>query len=106
MYVTAIDAASNRVTLGDKDALRSTGLIARQLNLLGDELRPDGNPLRCLAKIRYNHEPQPASAILAGKDELRVQFDEPQNAVTPGQAVVLYAGETVLGGGWIDASIA
>jgi tRNA-specific 2-thiouridylase len=104
VYVTAIDSQSNRVTLGEKDALLSRGLIARQVNLLGDELRPSGTAVHCLAKIRYNHDPQPAIATLAGDDELHVQFDEPQSAVTPGQAVVLYAGETVLGGGWIDGA--
>ena len=61
-----------------------------------------GRAVRCSAKIRYNHQPQPAVATLISPDELSVRFDELQSAITPGQAVVLYAGEEVLGGGWID----
>jgi tRNA-specific 2-thiouridylase len=75
--------------------------VADQLNMLGDALR-DGTPVRCSAKIRYNHQAQPAVATLVGADELVVKFDEPQSAITPGQAVVLYDGVEVLGGGWID----
>lgn len=105
VYVTAIDAPSNRVTLGEKESLLSRGLIARQINLLGDELSASADPLRCLAKIRYSHDPRPATASRIGPDELHVHFDEPQSAITPGQAVVLYAEETVIGGGWIDAAL-
>jgi len=101
IYVVDIDPASNRVTLGDKDALLHRGLIAHQINVLSDRLRP-GQPLPCAAKIRYNHQPQPATATLTGDDELTVRFDEPQSAITPGQAVVLYDDEILLGGGWID----
>ena len=63
-----------------------------------------GEPVRCSAKIRYNHQPQSATATLVGPDELSVRFDEPQSAITPGQAVVLYDGVEVLGGGWIDGA--
>ena len=61
-------------------------------------------PTRCQVKVRYNHEPQPAVAELCGDDELLVRFDQPQSAVTPGQAVVLYDGDVVLGGGWIEST--
>ncbi len=105
VYVTAIDAPTNRVTLGEKESLLSRGLIAREINLLGDELDASAAPVRCLAKIRYNHDPQPATASLAGPDEMHVYFDEPQSAITPGQAVVLYTNETVIGGGWIDSAL-
>ncbi len=105
VYVTAIDPASNRVTLGDKESLLAGGLLARQLNLHGDELAPGAAPMRCLAKIRYNHEPVSATASRIAEDELRVVFDEPQSAVTPGQAVVLYDNDMVIGGGWIDRSV-
>jgi tRNA-specific 2-thiouridylase len=57
--------------------------------------------VRCQAKIRYNHQPQPAVARVTGPDELTVRFEHPQPAITPGQAVVLYDGDVVLGGGWI-----
>jgi tRNA-uridine 2-sulfurtransferase len=105
IYVVDIDPAQNRITMGEKDQLLRSGLIARQINLLGDRLKNAGRDgLRCSAKIRYNHDPQPAVATLNGDDEIRVRFDTPQSAITPGQAVVLYDGDVVLGGGWIDAA--
>lgn len=102
IYVVDIDAEKNRVTLGQRDALLKSTLIAHQVNALSDRLRTGGEAVRCSAKIRYNHQPQPALATMTAEDELSVRFDEPQTAVTPGQAVVLYDGDVVLGGGWID----
>ena len=104
LYVLSIDAGANRVTVGDKKELYSRTLTARQINLLGDALVAGGEPTRCAAKIRYNHSPQPAMVVVSGADEMRVTFDEPQSAITPGQAVVLYDGDVVLGGGWIEAN--
>jgi tRNA-specific 2-thiouridylase len=106
IYVADIDAGANRVTLAGRDALLKSSLVARQLNLLDGRLRAGGGgePFPCAAKIRYNHDPQPATARVTGPDELTVRFDEPQSAITPGQAVVLYDGDRVLGGGWIDAA--
>jgi tRNA-specific 2-thiouridylase len=104
-YVVGIDAERNRVTLGSRDELLKSGLLARQVNVLCDRLSAEGQPIRCLVKIRYNHEPQPATAELDGEGVLRVRFDSPQSAITPGQAVVVYDGPMVLGGGWIDAAI-
>ena len=101
VYVVDIDPASNQVTLGEKAALLKQGLVAHQLNSLSEKMVA-GGPIRCSAKIRYNHQPQPAIAQLTGVDELTVRFDEPQSAITPGQAVVLYDGDAVLGGGWLD----
>ena len=106
LYVLGVDAAANRVTVGEKQGLLARTLVARQVNLLSDRLREATGlaaEVRCSAKVRYNHLPQPASAIIGGGDELTVRFDEPQSAVTPGQAVVLYDGDVVLGGGWIDS---
>jgi len=60
--------------------------------------------MRCFAKIRYNHDPQPASATFRD-GEMIVQFDQPQTAVTPGQAVVLYDDDVLLGGGWIESAM-
>jgi tRNA-uridine 2-sulfurtransferase len=106
IYVVDIDPNDNRVTLGDRDQLLKPALIARQINLIGDRLRIAGETgLHCTAKIRYNHDPQPAVAVLSGEDEIRVRFDTPQSAITPGQAVVLYDGDVVLGGGWIDVAV-
>jgi len=94
------------VTLGDKADLARTSLVASQLNILDARLARGAEPVRCAAKIRYNHDPQPATAHVTAEGLLRVTFDEPQHAVTPGQAVVLYDGEAVLGGGWIDEAAA
>jgi tRNA-specific 2-thiouridylase len=107
LYVLGIDPAANRVTVGEKEALLARSLVARQVNLLSDILRSAreaGREVRCAAKVRYNHLPQPATAVVSGEDELTVRFDEPQSAVTPGQAVVLYDGDVVHGGGWIDSA--
>ena len=106
LYVLDISPADNRVTLGEKTELERTSLVARQVNLLDARLRAAGGnacqDIPCQAKIRYNHEPQPSRVTVTGPDEFVVSFDEPQGAVTPGQAVVLYDGELVLGGGWIE----
>jgi tRNA-specific 2-thiouridylase len=105
LYVIDIDPESSRVTVGERQALERRSLVARQINLLDRSLSESrGRPVRCSAKIRYNHAPQPAEATLSSADELTVRFDEPQMAVTPGQAVVLYDGDVVLGGGWIEAA--
>jgi tRNA-specific 2-thiouridylase len=103
IYVVDINADTNIVTLGEREALLKSSLIARQINLLGSRLR-GAVGLKCQAKIRYNHQPQAARVTQVGEDELRVEFDEPQAAITPGQAVVLYDGDVVLGGGWIEKS--
>ncbi|MGN6505438.1 MAG: tRNA 2-thiouridine(34) synthase MnmA [Tepidisphaeraceae bacterium] len=100
IYVVDIDAGSNRVVLGDKEQLLRTQLVANQINVISD--RVTSEPLKCEAKIRYNHAPQPATVRRTGADELTVVFAEPQSAVTPGQAVVCYDGDVVLAGGWID----
>jgi tRNA-specific 2-thiouridylase len=104
IYVVDIDAERNTVTVGDKQELMNGGLVARQINLLSSRLDGAVN-VKCEAKIRYNHQPQPASVTVTGADEFRVAFDEPQAAITPGQAVVLYDEDVVLGGGWIDGAI-
>jgi tRNA-specific 2-thiouridylase len=104
IYVVNKDAASNTITVGPRQMLASTGLVADETNWLVDPPSED-QPLRCDVKIRYNAPPVPGTAWMAGEDELRVDFDEPQDAVAPGQAVVCYDGERVLGGGWIARSM-
>ena len=105
VYVTDIDPASNRVTVGDKAALLRQGLVATQVNVLAGRpaLGDGGGGLRCGVKIRYNAEPQPATAWVDGT-QLRVRFDDPQSAVTPGQAVAVYDGDVLVAGGWIEAA--
>ena len=79
--------------------LFSRTLTARDLNFIAfDRLNA---PLRCKAKIRSRQAEQWATAEQTGPDTLRVTFDEPQRAITPGQALALYDGDTVLAGGWI-----
>jgi len=105
VYVTSIDAESNRVTLGEKQSLLRHGLVADQTNWLAARPEPGGAAIRCSAKIRYNHDPQPAEASLNETGELIVRFDEPQSAITPGQAVAVYDGDVLLGGGWIQRAL-
>jgi tRNA-specific 2-thiouridylase len=104
IYVVDISPDENRVTVGTKDDLLRTGLVANQINVLSPRMAMGRGPVKCLAKIRYNHQPQPATAEVVGADEIRVTFDDPQTAVTPGQAAVLYDGDVLLGGGWIERS--
>lgn len=106
IYVTGIDAEKNTVTVGGKEALLHRRLTAREVNWLAGEGKGPAEALRCRAKVRYNSEPLPATAVMSGEDELTVVFDEPVLAITPGQAVVCYseAGERVLGGGWIETA--
>jgi len=106
IYVVDINAENNRVTLGQRDELMRGGLVARQINLLGDRLAASGDAgVQCTAKIRYNHEPVPARVVRSGEDEITVRFENPQIAVTPGQAVVVYDNDVVLGGGWIESPL-
>ncbi|MDR2397675.1 MAG: tRNA 2-thiouridine(34) synthase MnmA [Spirochaetaceae bacterium] len=98
-YVLAKSAADNTLILGREGALYARRLSAGSLNLIAwDE--PE-KPRRLTAKTRYLQAEQRAWARLLAPDRLQVDFDEPQRAITPGQAVVLYDGEVVLGGGTI-----
>ncbi len=99
MYVCGIDPKKNRVILGEDRELFSDRLIARDLNLIAVESIKE--PMRVTAKIRYRHKEQPAAAVQTGPDELTLRFDRPQRAITRGQAVVMYDGDTVIGGGTI-----
>ena len=97
-FVVQIDAESRRVMLGRKEDLACSTLEADRLNRLVDGW-PDR--FRCTAQIRYQHQAADCAVELVEDDRLRVTFDDPQYGVTPGQALVLYDGEQVLGGGWI-----
>ena len=99
MYVTDISPEDNRVVLGKNEDLFQSELTADQVNLIAcDRLE---KPVRVTAKIRYRHREQPATAWQTAEGRLHVRFDEPQRAVTKGQAVVLYDGDSVVGGGMI-----
>ena len=97
-YVVAIEPETRRVVIGTREDLGRVTLEADRANWLVDGV-PDR--FRCDAKIRYRHTAAPAEVELLGDDRIRVTFDEPQYGVAPGQAVVLYEGDRVLGGGWI-----
>jgi tRNA-specific 2-thiouridylase len=99
LFVLGIDGEHKRVTVGAGDELLSRELRAQRINLIS--VSGIDEPMRVTAKIRHRHEAGPAIAEQIGNDELRVIFDEPQRAITPGQAVVLYDGDVVVGGGWI-----
>jgi tRNA-specific 2-thiouridylase len=101
-YVLEIVAETNAVVVGDPEELLAPGLEASGVNWLID---PPEGPLACTAKIRYRHPGAPATVIPLPDGGARVEFAEPQSAVTPGQAVVFYEGTRVLGGGWIEQAI-
>ena len=94
LYVVDIDAADRRVVVGPRDALDRTTLTASQVNWISGET-PSG-PVRATARIRYRHREAPATITAFDADRVRVEFDEPQTAIAPGQAVVFYEGEEVL----------
>lgn len=100
IYVVAIDAENNRVVLGDEDEVFSNALIASDLNFISiDRLEGD---LRVKAKIRYSAKEADAVIKPYGDNKVKVIFDEPQRAITPGQSVVFYDGDIVVGGGIIE----
>jgi len=101
LYVINKDAQSNTITVGQREDLRASRCTASESNWLM-EPPSDDEWIPCLAKIRYNAEPVPARVRWMDDDQLEVQFDEPQLAVAPGQAVVCYDDDAVICGGWIN----
>ena len=100
MYVVDINPAKNTITLGPEEAIFSTELWSGQNNFIA--INKLTVPLEVEAKIRYNSKPYPAMIYPEGEDLVRVVFKEPQRSVTPGQAVVFYHGDIVIGGGTIQ----
>lgn len=98
-YVLALDRQNNRLVVGADEELRRTSCDVRDVNWIPMAL-PKG-PVRARVRIRNRHEPAAAVVHPTGHGAARVDFDEPQRAITPGQAAVFYSGEQVLGGGWI-----
>ena len=101
-YILQIVPENNSVVVGDREDLRASGLAASKVNWL---CSIPSEPIRCTAKIRYRHTAAPAHVRPTSDGGVHVLFDEPQSAVTPGQAVVFYEGSRVLGGGCIDGSL-
>lgn len=101
-YVVQIEPASKRVTIGKRESLAKPGLEAARFNWQGPI--PDG-PAPCEAQIRAQHRAVPATVIPLDDGGARVLFETPQTAVAPGQAVTVYQGDLVLGGGWIERAL-
>lgn len=99
VYVCSKDMAANTVTVGPESALFATTLLADNWNWFPFETLTE--PIRVMAKARYRHIPQPATVYPMDDGSAKVVFDTPQRAITPGQTVALYDGDTVVGGGII-----
>jgi tRNA-specific 2-thiouridylase len=100
MYVLQLRPADGAVVVGPKASLERTTLTASQVNWI---VEPPTGPIRAAAQIRHRHQAAPATICALGPARAEVVFDAPQLALTPGQAVVFYDGEVVLGGGWIES---
>ena len=99
LYVIQINGEKGQVVVGNNEDLYTRTLRARRVNLIS--VADLTEPMRVGVKIRHRHEPAPAMLEKSGEDEVLVTFDQPQRAVTPGQASVFYDGDVVVGGGWI-----
>ena len=102
-FVLEILPESHEVIVGDPEELLASGLVASRVNWLIDA--PE-ETFRCTTKIRYRHAGVPATVTPTADGGAEVYFEEPVSAVTPGQAVAFYDGTRVLGGGWIERSLA
>lgn len=98
-YVLRLEQQTRRVVIGLREELLRDNFTAQGGNWLID---PPQQPLECEVKIRYRSAPTPATVTVLEGDRLQVQLHEPRAGVAPGQAVVCYAGDRVLGGGWIE----
>ncbi|HMS40444.1 MAG TPA: tRNA 2-thiouridine(34) synthase MnmA [Pyrinomonadaceae bacterium] len=99
LYVVQIERLKNQIIAGEKDELDTLEFIAKGINWVAfDE---PSEPVRASVKVRYRHEPAPATIHALPEQRARIVFDEPQAAITPGQATAFYNGEECVGGGWI-----
>lgn len=99
LYVLGKDASANRLIVGFRDELLSSGVVARDVNLIGGDAWEA--PREVQVKTHYRQRPVAATVEMSGDDELTVVFDELQGSAAPGQSAVLYDGDEVLGGGTI-----
>lgn len=98
-FVVSKNPQDNTVTLGKSEELFYDTVIARNINIINKDTFT--SQIRCEAMIRYNQQPQPATAYLIEDNTIKVVFDTPQRAPSPGQSLVIYQGDTVIGGGII-----
>jgi tRNA-uridine 2-sulfurtransferase len=99
LYVVQIEKARNQIVVGEAEDLESLEFTAKGVNWVAFDA-PD-EAVRAFVKVRYRHEPAPATIYALPENRARIVFDEPQRAVTPGQATIFYNGDEVVGGGWI-----
>lgn len=97
-FVVSKNPLNNTVTLGKSEELFHDTVLAERVNILCNEFKDE---IRCEAMVRYNQKPQPATAYLLEDNTLKVVFDAPQRAPSPGQSLVLYKDERLIGGGII-----
>ena len=102
LYVIQIKNDTRQVVVGKDEELYSRTLRTRRVNLISATATDLQQPMRVAVKIRHKHQPAPAIIESVGPDDVHVTFDEPQRAITPGQAAVFYDGDVVVGGGWIS----
>jgi tRNA-specific 2-thiouridylase len=100
-YVLKLDAKNNRLVVGSQSYLLSNSLTANQLNWIFGKSPQDGDGIT--AKVRYK-SPEAAASLHLDQDTAEVSFSQPQRSISPGQAVVFYQGEVLLGGGTIESS--
>jgi tRNA-specific 2-thiouridylase len=99
LYVVSLNSSQNRVIVGQEEDLLSSEFTAARVNWIAFENPVDS--VRSDVRVRYRHTAAPATITPIGNERVRVVFDEPQRAITPGQATVFYRGDEVVGGGWI-----
>ncbi len=99
LYVVQIERAKNQIIVGEADDLDSLEFYAKGVNWVAFD--PPIEPVRAEVKVRYRHDPAPATIYPLPDERVRVVFDEPQRAITPGQATIFYNGDEVVGGGWV-----
>lgn len=100
LYVLELEPSTQTVLVGPRAALERTKLTASGVNWISCD--PPSRALRVTAQIRHRHQPAAAAVVALDDRRASVEFDQAQTAITPGQAVVLYDGDLVVGGGWID----
>ena len=99
LYVLNVDSEKNRIVVGYEDELIGDEFSAAGVNWIAFDNPTE--PVRAEVRVRYRHTPAPATITPLSGDRVSVKFDEPQRAITPGQATVFYRGDEVVGGGWI-----
>ncbi len=102
VYVKSIDPKTNQIILAEDLSLYQTALIASKVHWTQ---KPPASTEKISAKIRYRHQAENCFVERLGNDQTRVTFEDPQRAITPGQAIVFYQQDEVLGGGWIEEGI-